>query len=129
MAKQKNTGPTGKELAILGILWEKGPSTVHEVHEALHQSGETGYTTTLKLLQIRREKGLVVREGGGRRHIYKPAESEEKTQKQVVKELLGKAFAGSAEKLVMRALSVKKVSSEELNNIRKMLDEIEIEGE
>jgi len=125
MAKQKNTGPTGKELAILGILWEKGPSTVHDVHAALHQPGETGYTTTLKLMQIMLEKGLVVREGGGRRHIYRPAESEEKTQNQVVKDLLGKAFAGSAEKLVMRALSVKKVSSEELNNIRKMLDEIE----
>ena len=125
MVKPKNTGPTGKELAILGILWEKGPSTVHEMHEALHQKSETGYTTTLKLMQIMLEKGLVVRDGAGRRHIYRPAESEEKTQNRVVKELLGKAFAGSAEKLVMRALSVKKVSSEELNNIRKMLDEIE----
>ena len=59
MAKQKNAGPTGKELAILGILWEKGPSTVHDVHAALHRRGETGYTTTLKLMQIMREKGLV----------------------------------------------------------------------
>jgi predicted transcriptional regulator len=125
MARQKQTGPTGRELTILGILWVKGPSTVHDVHEALHQRGKTGYTTTLKLMQIMLEKGLVVREDAGRRHIYRPAQSEEKTQKQVVKDLLGKAFAGSAEKLVMRALSVKKVSSEELQNIRKMLDEIE----
>lgn len=125
MARQKNLGPTDKELAILGILWDRGPSTVHEVHATLHQSGETGYTTTLKLMQIMLKKGLVVREGTGRRHIYRPAESEETTQNQVVKDLLGKAFAGSAEKLVMRALSVKKVSSEELNNIRRMLDEME----
>lgn len=125
MATQKKTGPTNKELAILGILWDRGPCTVHEMHAALHKQSETGYTTTLKLMQLMLAKGLLVREGAGRRHIYRPAQSEEKTQKQVVKELLGKAFAGSAEKLVMRALSVKKVSSEELNNIRKILDEIE----
>ncbi len=125
MARQKNAGPTGKELVILGILWDRGPSTVHDVHAALHKQGETGYTTTLKLMQIMREKGLLVREGGGRRHIYRPAQPEETTQNQVVKDLLGKAFAGSAEKLVMRALSVKKVSPEELKNIRMMLDEIE----
>jgi len=125
MAYQKNTSPTGKELAILGILWDRGPSTVHDVHKALQQSGETGYTTTLKLMQIMLKKGLLVRKGAGRRHIYRPAESEERTQKRVVKELLNKAFANSAEKLVMRALSVKRVSSEELNNIRRMLDRME----
>lgn len=126
MVNKKNTGPTGKELAILGILWDRGPSTVQDVHQALQQSGKTGYTTTLKLMQIMLEKGLLVRKGaGGRRHIYRPAESEEKTQKRVVKELLNKAFANSAEKLVMRALSVKRVSSEELNNIRRILDKME----
>ena len=125
MPRQPNSGPTDKELTILAILWDQGPSTVQEVHERLHPQGETGYTTTLKLMQIMYDKGLVSRHDAGRRHVYSPTESEEKTQKKVVKDLLGKVFAGSAEKLVMRALSVKKVSSEELNHIRKMLDDID----
>jgi len=125
MARTKTPGPTARELAILGVLWDKGPSTVREVHEALHQDTETGYTTTLKLMQIMVEKGLLVREDDGRRHIYRPAMSEEKTQKQLVRDLLDKVFAGSAEKLVMRALSARKVSPKELKRIREMLDEME----
>ena len=125
MARKKTTGPTDRELAILGVLWERGPSTVRQVHETLHSEAETGYTTTLKLMQIMAEKGLLVRSDDGRRHIYKPAVSEERTQKQVVGDLLEKVFAGSAEKLVMRALSAKKVSPKELKRIRKMLDEME----
>ena len=125
MARRKTTGPTGRELAILSVLWEKGPSTVRDIHEALHQDVETGYTTTLKLMQIMVEKGLLVREDDGRRHIYRPTLSEEKTQKQVVQDLLDRVFAGSAEKLVMRALSTKKVSPKELKRIREMLDEME----
>jgi len=125
MARKKTSGPTVRELAILGVLWEKGPSTVREVHEALRQDAQTGYTTTLKLMQIMAEKGLVVREDDGRRHIYRPALSEEKTQKQLVQDLLEKVFAGSAEKLVMRALSAQKVTPKELKRIREMLDEME----
>jgi len=125
MARKKTTGPTDRELAILSVLWEKGSGTVREVHEALHQEIETGYTTTLKLMQIMVEKGLLVREDDGRRHIYQPASSEEKTQKQLVQDLLDLVFAGSAEKLVMRALSAKKVSPKELKRIREMIDEIE----
>jgi predicted transcriptional regulator len=125
MARKKTTGPTDREVAILAVLWQRGPSTVRQVHEALHAEAETGYTTTLKLMQIMAEKGLLVREGDGRRHIYKPAVSEERTQKQLVGDLLDKVFAGSAEKLVMRALSAKRISSKELNRIRKMLDEVE----
>jgi predicted transcriptional regulator len=125
MARKKTPGPTDRELAILGVLWEKGPSTVRDVHEGLHQKEETGYTTTLKLMQIMVDKGLLVRAEDGRRHIYKPAVSEERTQKQLVGDLLDRAFAGSAEKLVMRALSAKKVSPKELRRIRKMIDEIE----
>jgi len=86
---------------------------------------KTGYTTTLKLMQIMTEKGLVVRDDSKFQHIYKPAVSEEKTQKQIVGDLLERAFSGSAEKLVMRALSAKKVSAKELAKIRKMLDEME----
>jgi BlaI family penicillinase repressor len=125
MARKKTGGPTGRELAILGVLWAKGPSTVREVHEALHVGTETGYTTTLKLMQIMAEKGLLVRKDAGRQHVYKPAVSEEKTQKQVVGDLLDKVFAGSAEKLVMRALSARRVSAKELKRIREMLKRIE----
>lgn len=98
---------------------------MRQVHEALHSEAPTGYTTTLKLMQIMAEKGLLVRTDDGRRHIYKPAVSEERTQKQLVGDLLEKVFAGSAEKLVMRALSAKKVSRKELGRIRKLLDEME----
>ena len=125
MARKKTTGPTDRELAILSVLWEKGPSSVREVYEALHQDVETGYTTTLKLMQIMVEKGLLVREDDGRRHIYRPTFSEERTQKELVQDLLDRVFAGSAEKLVMRALSAKRVSPKELKRIREMLDEME----
>ncbi len=127
MARKKTAGPTDRELAILSVLWERGPSTVREVHEALHHedSDETGYTTTLKLMQIMVEKGSLVREDDGRRHIYRPALSEERTQKQLVQDLLDRVFAGSAEKLVMRALSARKVSPNELKRIRKMIEEME----
>ena len=125
MARRKTTGPTDRELMILGILWSRGPSTVREVHEAMNEEGDTGYTTTLKLMQIMTEKGLLVRDDSQFKHVFKPALSEERTQRQLVSDLLEKAFAGSAEKLVMRALSAKKVSAKELEGIRKMLDEFE----
>ena len=125
MARRKTAGPTDRELAILAVLWERGPSTVRQVHEVLHAEAETGYTTTLKLMQIMAEKRLLVRADDGRRHIYKPAVSEERTQKQLVGDLLDRVFAGSAEKLVMRALSAKRVSPKELKRIREMLDEME----
>jgi predicted transcriptional regulator len=125
MARHKRPGPTDRELAILSVLWAKGPSTVRAVHEALHADSETGYTTTLKLMQIMAGKGLLTRKGAGRQHIYKPAISQERTQTQVVGEMLEKVFAGSAEKLVMRALDAKKVSPKELKRIREMLDQME----
>ena len=125
MARKKTPGPTERELAILGVLWERGPSTVRDVHKALHPDEQTGYTTTLKLMQIMAEKGSLAREDAGRRHIYRPAVSEERTQRQLVQDLLDKVFAGSAEKLVMRALSARKVSSKELKRIRAMIDEME----
>jgi len=125
MARHKVPGPTDRELAILGILWNNGPSTVRQVNEEMNKQQRTGYTTTLKLMQIMTEKGLVVRDDSKFQHVYKPAISEEKTQKQLVGDLLERAFSGSAEKLVMRALSAKKVSAKELAKIRKMLDEME----
>ena len=125
MAKHKTPRPTDRELTILRILWDKGPSTVREINEVMNKYENTGYTTTLKLMQIMTEKGLLRRDESGRQHVYRPAFTEEKTQKQLVGDLLQRAFSGSAEKLVMRALSAKKVSAKELARIRKMLDELE----
>lgn len=125
MARKKVSGPTEKELSILAILWKNGPSTVRAVNEQMNKQQKTGYTTTLKLMQIMTEKRLVLRDDSKFQHIYRPAASEEKTQKQVVGDMLEKVFAGSAEKLVMRALSAKKVSPTELAKIRKMLDKME----
>lgn len=122
MARHKTSGPTDRELTILRILWDRGPSTVREVNEVMDKDRDTGYTTTLKLMQIMAEKGLLIRDESQRQHVYKPAITEEKTQKQLVGDLLERAFSGSAEKLVMRALSAKKISSKELERIREMLD-------
>ena len=122
MARRKCSGPTERELTILGILWDRGPATVREVNEAMNEDEDTGYTTTLKLMQIMTDKGLLIRDDSQWRHVYRPAMSQEKTQRHLVTDLLDKAFAGSAEKLVMRVLSAKKVSSEELARIKDMLD-------
>ena len=123
MARRKKSRPTDRELTILRILWDNGPSTVRDVNEAMNEDENTGYTTTLKLMQIMAEKGLVLRDESQFKHVYRPALTEEKAQKQLVGDLLDRAFSGSAEKLVMRALSAKKVSAKELASIRKMLAE------
>ena len=123
MARHKRAIPTERELAILGILWEMGSGTVRQVNEAMNADSATGYTTTLKLMQIMTEKGLLHRDDSQFKHVFRPAISEEKTQSQLVGDLLDRVFAGSAEKLVLRALSAKKVSADELAKIEKMLAE------
>jgi predicted transcriptional regulator len=125
MARKVKQQPTGREIEILSILWERGPSTVRQINDEMSKGERIGYTTTLKLMQIMAEKGLLVRDDSQFKHVYKAASSEERTQKQLVGEMVDKVFAGSAEKLVMRALSAKKVSGEELSKIRKMLDKME----
>jgi predicted transcriptional regulator len=117
--------PTDAELAILSVLWKRGPSTVRDVHEALRASHDTGYTTVLKLLQIMTQKGLVKRDESQRSHVYRAAATADRTQKRLVGDLLDKAFGGSTSDLVMRALSVKPASAEELAAIRALLDEAE----
>ena len=107
MVKIKVSQPTDRELEILGILWKRGPCTVKQINEEMNKNEQTGYTTTLKLMQIMHEKGLLVRDDSKYKHIYKPALSEENTQRQIVGDMLDKAFAGSAAKLVMRILSSK----------------------
>ena len=125
MPKRNLPRPTDAELAILRVLWERGPSTVREVQEALHEERGTGYTTALKLLQIMTEKGLVRRNDSQRTHVYEAAASRDQTQRQLVSDLLERAFGGSAEQLVLQALSAKKSSHEELAQIRELLDELE----
>ena len=117
--------PTDAELEILRVLWERGPSTVREVHESLGDSRRTGYTTVLKLLQIMTEKGIVRRDETERAHIYEARAPREETENVLVGDLLDRAFAGSASALVLRALSAKKASTQELAKIRKLLDELE----
>jgi predicted transcriptional regulator len=112
--------PTDAELAILTVLWSRGPSTVRQIAEDMGR--EAGYTTILKLLQIMTDKGLVKRDDSTRSHVYKAASSEDKMQKQLVTDLLDKVFAGSAAKLVLQALDAGKASPEELAEIRKLLD-------
>ena len=119
--------PTEAELSILRVLWERGPSTVREVHEAIQRSrpsGQTtGYTTVLKLLQIMTEKGLVTRDERTRSHVYRARLSEDTTQRQLVTDLLDRAFGGSAARLVMQALDLSPASAEELKEIRRLIDE------
>ena len=115
--------PTDAELAILRILWERGPSTVRQVHDVLvSRDGPAAYTTALKLLQIMTEKGLVRRDESDRTHVYHPRLSEEQTQRQLVRDLLDRAFGGSASKLVLQALNAKRATAEELGEIRKLIE-------
>jgi predicted transcriptional regulator len=120
--------PTDAELEILNVLWQRGPSTVREVYEVLLETKEIGYTTVLKLMQIMSEKGLVSRDESDRRHVYEAERAQDETQRQLLADLLDRAFQGSATKLVMQALSSKKASKEELAEIRQLLEELERGG-
>ena len=122
MSKHELPRPTDGELAILRVLWDRGASTVRQVHDVLSRERPTAYTTALKLLQIMTEKGLVRRDETDRTHVYEPRLSEEQTQRQLVRDLLDRAFSGSASKLVMQALATRRASPEELGEIRRLLD-------
>jgi predicted transcriptional regulator len=115
--------PTDAELDILNILWRLGPATVREVHEALGK--DSGYTTTLKQMQLMTEKGLVTRSERFRSHVYEAAEPKEQTQKQIAGDLLKRAFDGSARSLLLGALSAQRATDTELEQIRRMLDQFE----
>jgi len=113
--------PSPTELEILRILWEDGPSTVRQVHERLSETRQIGYTGALKFLQIMTAKGSVKRDESERAHVYEAVQPAAKTKRQLVGDLLDRAFAGSASQLVMHALSGRKTSKEELDEIRKIL--------
>jgi predicted transcriptional regulator len=115
--------PSDGELAILRVLWSQGPSTVRDVHTALSKDRDMGYTTVLKLMQIMVEKGLVARDERARSHTYQPLQGEAETQRCLLKELLHKAFAGNRRDLVLQALEAEPASLEELEDIRKLLNE------
>src|SRR6266498_690049 len=126
MPKSGPPRPTDAELAILRVLWQRGPSTVREVQESLNETRPTGYTTVLKMLQIMTEKRLVRRDEQQRAHVYEAQFAQHQTQRQMVGDLLNRVFDGSASNLLMHALATKKATSpEELSQIRDMLDEFE----
>lgn len=128
MGAETSPKPTDAELDILAVLWQRGPSTVREVHEELEREQAVRYTTTLKQMQVMFQKGLLKRDESSRAHVYRPAVSEEKTLRRVTGELLERAFGGSAEKLVMHALQAGSVDPAEVKRIRELLDALE-EGE
>ena len=116
--------PTEAELTLLNVLWNVGPATVRQVHDAVSETQKTGYTTVLKILQIMHEKALVIRDESNRAHVYAAANSEMVTQSSLLKDLVLKAFGGSTSKLVMRALD-ESTSSEEIADIRQLLNSLE----
>ena len=120
----KKLKPTESELEILQILWDKEQATVREVHEELSKTKDSGYTTTLKLLQIMFEKGIVTRDDSNKTHIYTAAVSKQKTQKQLLDKMINTLFAGSSTQLVLQALGNQKASKDELDEIQKYLDNL-----
>ena len=117
--------PTESELEILSILWDKENATVKEVHEVIHQTKSVGYTTTLKLMQIMNEKGLVTRNVSSKTHIYTPSLQREKAQEQFVGKMIQTLFSGSTSQLVMQALGREKPSDSDLAEIKSMIQKLE----
>jgi len=117
--------PTESELEILQVLWQKGTCTVREVHEELAKNKEAGYTTTLKLMQIMFDKGLVTRDASAKSHVYKAAFSERQAQKTAIDKIISTMFKGSAAELVMQALGNHKASAEEISAIKSYLEKFD----
>jgi predicted transcriptional regulator len=122
MEKRKNFKPTESELEILAVLWNNQHATVRTVHEVLTKTKEAGYTTTLKLMQIMHEKGLVTRNTESKTHIYTPAIDKQKTQLQIVNKMISSLFAGSPVDMVMQALGGNKTTAAELKQIEELIE-------
>ena len=116
--------PTDSELEVLALIWQQGPLTVPQVHEQIRRSRDIGYTTTLKIMQIMHEKGMVSRSKQGKTHLYNAVESQNKTQGGLVNKMVETAFHGSAKDLVLQALGSAKTSKLELEEIRAYLDKL-----
>jgi BlaI family penicillinase repressor len=128
MPRSPSSRPNDVELAILRVVWNRKSCTVREVHEALQAERDTGYTSTLKMMQVMCEKGLLKRDDSQRPQVYRPAIPQQQTQKKLVRDLVKTVFGGSARKLVMQAVQSHKISRAELAEIRNLLDQLE-EGE
>ena len=124
MGTVKYIKPTESELEILQVLWEKGTASVREVHEELAKSKDVGYTTTLKLMQIMFEKGLVKRDATFKTHIYEPQVSKDKTQKHLLNKMIDTLFGGSPTQIVLQALGNHKASEEEIEAIQQLLNNL-----
>lgn len=122
--KNTNLKPTESELSILKILWARGCGTVREVHEELCAFKESGYTTTLKLMQIMHEKGILFRDDSKKVHIYTPAISQEKTRKQFIGKIADTLFGGSTQALALEALGQSRPSEDELIQIQQLIDQL-----
>ena len=125
MKEKTGAKPTAAELEILNIIWKHGPCTVRLINDKLNEEKKVGYTTTLKIMQIMADKGLLKRDERQRSHLYRAAVPEKETQKVLLDKLLDQAFGGSALKLVMQALGTHKASAEEISRIRELLDRLE----
>jgi predicted transcriptional regulator len=125
MTKTSVPKPTAGELEILRVLWERGPSTVREVHDALRREKEVGYTTVLKLMQIMTAKGAVRRNQEQRAHVYEACQPAEKTKRALVGDVLQRVFQGSASQMMMHALEGRKTSRQELEELRRVLNQYE----
>ncbi len=127
-AHNKRIEPTKAELEILQVLWEHGPSTVRFVNDQLNQQREVNYTSTLKLMQIMADKGILNRDESSMKHVYSVAEEEQKTKAYLLDKFVDSMYKGSVSKLVMQLLGNKKASENEMNAIREILKKIEKEG-
>jgi predicted transcriptional regulator len=118
----KSASPTQAELAILGVLWVHGPATVRQIHNIMRGQRDIGYSTTLKMVQIMTDKGLLLKNESVRPQVFTPARAEAQTQLQLIDELIQRAFGGSASKLVLRAASAKRITAKELAQIKKLIE-------
>ena len=128
MSRRAHKRPTDAELEILRVIWSLGPSTVRAVFDELRAKRETGYTTVLKIMQIMTGKGLLRRDESMRPQVYEPVRPQHQTQRQLIGDLLDRAFSGSPGNFVLQALSAKKTTAEERRQIRALLDELERES-
>ncbi len=129
MPRLPSSTPTEVELQILGTLWQIGPSTVRQVHDALQDQRATGYSTTLKMMQVMTEKGLLIKDDKQRPQVYRPAASEQQTQTHLVDDLIQRAFRGAADQLVLRAVRSKHLSKDEIAEIQQLLRRVERESQ
>ena len=125
MPRKPSTQPTDVELAILQVIWERGPSTVREIHEALEPERQVGYSTTLKMIQVMHAKGLLKRDDSVRPQQYRAVTSRARTQKRMIDNLVEKAFGGAASQMLVQALSTKRLDPDELARIKEVIERLE----